>query len=134
MALEEAEIRRVAESIVKEAKRTAKKEQGTLFRSIAYTYIRGELIFRQIYYGVYYNNSQLEKLAQKNVPKGVPWKIILTTFEGGTYETGRTRTGRASKKTTVKLVRSLAGVTTSNIRALIAKRKAKKEKDGEKKN
>lgn len=123
--IDEAEIRKIGAAIVKEAKRVAKYDQGTLMRSIAFTYVKGVMIFRQIYYGVYYENSQLEKIAAKKVPRGVPWKIILTKFGGGTYETGRTRRGRASKSS----VSSLLNVASSiNIRKLIAKKKAKAAK------
>jgi hypothetical protein len=124
-ALDEKEIRAIGAGIVAEAKRTSKYDQGTLWRSIAFTYIKGEMIFRQIYYGVYNENSQLEKIAAKKVPNGVPWKVILTKFGGGTYEVGRTRTGRASQRSIINTL--LSGSTTA-IKKLIARNKAKRAK------
>ena len=63
--MEESEIRTIAKSIVDKAKATARVDQGTLKRSIAYTYVRGEVIFRQIYYGSFGDNSLLEELARQ---------------------------------------------------------------------
>ena len=48
--LSEAEIRAIASTVVQRAKATARVDQGTLRRSIAYTYVRGVVTFRQIYY------------------------------------------------------------------------------------
>ena len=124
--IDETQIRAIGAAIVKEAKQKAKFDQGTLMRSIAFTYVKKVMIFRQIYYGVYYENSQLEKICKKKVPNGVPWKIVLTNFGGSTYETGKTRTGRASSRS-VKL--NIAAASTINIKALIKKRKARKAKE-----
>lgn len=124
--MEESEIRAIAKSIVDKAKATARVDQGTLKRSIAYTYQRGKVTFRQIYYGEYGDNSQLEELARKYMPKGVEYNIVLTKFGGGTFEVGKTKQGRATKNSLSNLVRN----TTSNIKRLIAKA-INKRKDGE---
>ena len=130
--LEEKEIRKIAEGIVKEARRTAKYEQGTLMRSISYTYIRGLLTFRQIFYGVYYENSQLEKLARQRVPRSISYQIVLTDFNRRVVERSRIKKGTASEEGSLtSLIRS----GTSGIKALIARNKLKKAKDnGKKKN
>ncbi len=121
--LDEKEIRKVAQKIVDISKATARVDTGALKRSISYTYVKGVLIFRQIYYGQFKNNSQLEKNAAKLVPRGVEWKIIYTSFGGETIEIGRTRSGRATQKSVINTL--LSGSTTA-IKKLIAKNKAKR--------
>jgi len=125
--MEEQEVRAIAQSIVTKAKATARVEQGTLKRSIAFTYIKGEVIFRQIYWGQYGDNSQLEKLASQFMPRGVPYKIILTELGGGTFEKGRTKQGRATQK------KALASTTkTMTQKYIAAVLKKRKKEDGEK--
>ena len=121
----EAEIRDIAKSIVTKAKATARVDQGTLKRSIAYTYIKGEVIFRQIFWGAFGDNSLLEKLASQYMPYGVPYRIILTQLGGATYEKGKTKQGRTTQK------KALASTAPSMLKKYIASIK-KKRKDGEK--
>jgi len=127
--LSETEIRAIAKTIVDKAKETAHVDQGTLKRSIAYTYVRGVVTFRQIYYGQWNENSQLEKYARDLMPYGVEWKVVLTNFGGDTYEVGTTKTGRTSIK---KSLATAKRNSTKNINRLIslaiAKRKNGKEK------
>lgn len=123
--LDEKEIRKVAQKIVDISKSTARVDTGALKRSISYTYVRGVVIFRQIYYGQFKNNSQLEKNAAKLVPRGVEWKIIYTSFGGETIEIGKTRAGRASQRSVINTL--LSGSTTA-IKKLIARNKAKRAK------
>lgn len=122
----EQEIRQIASSIVTKAKATARVEQGTLKRSIAYTYIRGEVIFRQIYWGQYGDNSQLEKLASSLMPFGVPYRIILTELGGGTFEKGKTKQGRSSQK---KALASTTKTMTQKYIAAILKRRKKQDEE-----
>ena len=123
----EEEVRAIAQSIVTKAKSTARVDQGTLKRSIAFTYIRGEVTFRQIYWGQYGDNSQLEKLANQYMPFGVPYKIVLTELGGGTFEKGKTKQGRATQK------KALASTTKSMTKKYIAQiLKKRKKEDGEK--
>ena len=129
--LAEYEIRAVAKGIVEEAKDTAHVDQGALRRSIAYTYVKDEVIFRELFYGQWNDNSQLEKLAIKNMPFGVRWKIIYTVLGGDEYEVSRTRSGRRSQRTIKKALSNKT--STSNINALITSIKRKREKDGKKK-
>lgn len=126
--LEDKEIRKVAASIVKEAKRTANYDQGTLFRSISYTYIKGVLTFRQIFYGKFNDNSQLEKLARRKVPRGVSYQIIFTDFDRSIESKSRKKVGTASKKSSLS---TILKATTINIRALIVRNKLKKKKEAE---
>lgn len=124
--LSEIEIRAIAKTIVDKAKATAHVDQGTLKRSIAYTYVRGVVTFRQIYYGQWNENSQLEKYARELMPFGVAWKVILTEFGGGTYEVGKTKQGRTTQR------KSLAAATknsTKNIKRLIALAQKKRGKE-----
>ena len=121
----EEQVRAIAQSIVTKAKATARVDQGTLKRSIAFTYIKGEVIFRQIYWGQYGDNSQLEKLASQFMPFGVPYKIILTELGGGTFEKGKTKQGRTSQR------KSLASTTKTMTQKYIASiLKKRKKEDG----
>lgn len=124
--LTETEIRAIAQRVVTESKGTAKVDTGALKRSMAFTYIRGMVTFRQFIYGQYGENSMLEKNAIRLMPYGVQWRIIYTTFGGDEIEIGRTRQGRATQSSTIK---SLAKATTSRIRNLIAI--SRRKKDGE---
>jgi len=127
--LEENEIRTIAKSIVDKAKATARVDQGTLKRSIAYTYIRGLVTFRQIYWGDFGDNSQLEELARQYMPNGIAYNIVLTELGGDTYEKGKTKQGRTTQRKALTEAKN----TSKNIKALIASIK-KKRKDGEKEN
>lgn len=124
--LTEVEIRAIAQQVVNESKGTARIDTGALKRSIAFTYIRGIVTFRELIYGQYGNNSKLEKNAIRLMPNGVQWRIIYTTFGGDDVEVGRTRQGRATQRSTIS---SLLKTTTSRIRNLIAT--SRKAKDGE---
>ena len=127
--LEESEIRAIAQRVVSDSKGTARVDTGALKRSIAYTYIRGMVTFREFVYGQYGNNSKLEANAIKLMPYGVQWRIVYTTFGGDEVEIGKTRQGRATQSSTLK---SLAKATTSRIRNLIAATRKKKDGEAEK--
>ena len=83
--LSEIEIRAIAQTIVNKAKSTAHVDQGSLKKSIAYTYVRDVVIFRELYYGQWNENSLLEKYANQLMPNGVAWKIVYTKLGGDTY-------------------------------------------------
>lgn len=126
----EQEIRAIAANIVQKAKATARVDQGTLKRSIAYTYVRGKLTFRQIYYGDFGDNSQLEKLCNQLIPYGIAYNIELTNENGGVYEVGRTKSGRKSLRS---VVRSALRNNSPKIRQMITTALAnKKKKEDEK--
>lgn len=100
--LTESEAREVANKVVSAAKNTAHVDTGALKRSISYTYVKGEIIFRQLFYGAFGENSLLEDLANKIIPKGQAWKVILTSFNGETVEVGKKSSGRRTRNTTTK--------------------------------
>lgn len=124
--LSEVEVRAIAKQIVDKAKKTAHYEQGSLKRSIAFTYYKGVVTFRQLYYGQWNENSQLEKYASQMMPNGVPYKIELTVLGGDTYETGRTKMGRKSQRVAVA---SAKRVSSKSIKALINKVQNGKKED-----
>ena len=126
--LSEVEIRAIAQTIVNKAKSTAHVDQGSLKKSIAYTYVRDVVIFRELYYGQWNENSLLEKYANQLMPNGVAWKIVYTKLGGDTYEVGKTKQGRATQR---KAVAVALRNSTNNIKALIISIRNKR-KDGEK--
>jgi hypothetical protein len=125
----EEEVRAIAQSIVTKAKATARVDQGTLKRSIAFTYIKGEVTFRQIYWGQYGDNSQLEKLANQYMPRGIPYRIVLTELGGETYEKGKTKQGRATQKKA--LASTTKTMTQKYIASILKKRKKEDGKEEE---
>lgn len=125
MALEEDEIRKIAQGVVNVSKASAHVDTGALKRSISFTFVKEIVIFRQLFYGQFNDNSQLEKNAARLMPNGTQWKIIFTNFGGVTVEVGRTRAGRRTQKSVLK---TLLGGSSVNIKALIAKAKAKRKK------
>lgn len=125
--LSDIEIRAIAKTIVDKAKRTAHVDQGSLRKSIAFTYVRGEVIFRELFYGQWNNNSQLEKYAIDMMPYGTKWKIIYTVLGGDEYEVGRTRQGRTTQKKAVAIAKRSS---SDNIKKLISLVQAKRKKDG----
>lgn len=125
--LTEQEIRAIASTIVQRAKATARVDQGTLKRSISYTISGGVVTFRQIYYGDYKDNSQLEKLARQLMPNGVEYKIELTNESGGTVEISRTKSGRKSQRS---VLQNIIKNNSPKIRALIARTLLKKKNNG----
>ena len=127
--LEEREIRRIAQRVVDRSKRSARVDTGALKRSISFTYVRGVVIFRELFYGQFGTNSQLEKNARRLMPNGTLYKIIYTSFGGQTIEISPTKKGRASQ---LNILKTLTSGTTNKIKALIARNKLKR--NGEKAN
>lgn len=125
--LEEQEIRAIAKRVVDQTKSTARVDTGALKRSVSYTYVKGLVTFRMIYYGQFGKNAQLEKNALRLMPRGVEWRIVYTKFGGDTYEIGRTRQGRATQ---ISLLPTLTRIGTSSLTSLIKKiRNRGKKKD-----
>ena len=125
MALTELEIRAIGAKIVQKSKSSARVDTGALKRSISFSYVRKVMIFRELFYGQYGTNSELEKNAIKMVPNGVEWRLIQTDFGGKTVEIGRTRSGRATQR---NILKGLVRGASNNIKALIARNKLKKAK------
>jgi hypothetical protein len=126
--LTEAEARALGAKIVAASKETAHVDTGYLKRSIAFTYVRQVMIFRQVFYGVYYENSKLEKYINQYIPSGQQWKIILTDMGGVEIEVGRTQSGRAVSRV-IKPYEPKQ--TTKNINRLIEISRARRKKEEE---
>jgi hypothetical protein len=122
--LEEAGIRAVAQSIIDQSKSTARVDTGALRRSISFTYVREQVIFRMLYYGQFGKNSKLEANARRLMPSGVKWKIIYTEFGGGTFEVGLTQTGRNSTR---KIIDSITRSSTTAVTSLLNRIRGKKK-------
>ena len=80
MAVTEAE-RALANRVVELSKKTAHVDTGALKRSIYSTVARGQIVFRQLFYGQYNDNSQLIQNAAK-IMKGIPYIIEELDEEG----------------------------------------------------
>jgi hypothetical protein len=127
--LTETEIRAIAQRVVNESKLSARVEDGTLKRSIKYTINRGVYEFRQMIYGQYGTNSQLEKNIRKYMPYGTKWELIYLEIDGKDGERTGIRKGRATK---TSIVSQLTKSTTERIRNLIAATRKKKDGEAEK--
>jgi hypothetical protein len=126
--LTEPEIRKIAQKVIDQSKSSARVDTGALRRSMAFTYIRGVVTFRQFIYGQFGDNSKLEKNAIRLMPNGTKWRIVYTQFGGKEVDSTAIRNGRASQR---NVLGDLFTTTTSKIRALIARKKAN---DGKEKN
>jgi len=122
--LDEAGIRAVAQSIVDQSKSSARVDTGALKRSISFTYVKEQVIFRMLYYGQFGKNSKLEANARRLMPSGVKWKIIYTEFGGGTFEVGVTQTGRNSTR---KIIDSITRSSTTAVTSLLNRIRGKKK-------
>lgn len=122
--LTETEIRAIAQRVIDESKRSSRVDTGALKRSMAFTYIRGVVTFREFVYGQFGDNSKLEKNAIRLMPYGTKWRIVYTQFGGKEVDSTAVRNGRASQGS---LLGNLVKSTTSRIRNLIL---ANRKKDG----
>jgi len=71
----------LAQRVVDQSKKTAHVDTGALKRSINYTIRGGRIVFFQLFYGQYYENSQLIQNAQR-IMKGIPYIIEEMDEEG----------------------------------------------------
>ena len=122
--LDEAGIRAVAQNIIDQSKSSARVDTGALKRSISFTYVKEQVIFRMLYYGQFGKNSKLEANARRLMPSGVKWKIIYTEFGGGTFEVGVTQTGRNSTR---KIIDSITRSSTTAVTSLLNRIRGKKK-------
>ena len=108
---------RLGQEVVRETRKTAKVDTGLLKRSIRATLERNTIVFREIYYGAYNENSKLLENAKKIMPAEIDWKVIFVDEEGRekTIE-ATTKTGRKIKAKRV----SNTNQSTSKIKALIS--------------
>jgi len=126
--LDNFEIRAIAQKVVDDSKKTAHVDQGTLKRSISYSINKGTVIFRQMYYGQWNDNSQLEKNAKDLMPNGTEYKIQFVDLEGDVVEVTKTKKGNRMQSKSLEAARR---ATSYRIKALISK--SKKKKDGKEK-
>ena len=129
MEYSKGEIRQFIRRVVRISKDTSALDTGYLRRSITGDIsASGVVVFRQIYYGAYNENSLLIDYAKEIMPKDIEWKVIFEDEEGRetTIKT-KTRTGR---KLQTKSVTS-GNISTSKIKSLISaiQRNNAKEKD-----
>lgn len=108
---------RLGQEVVRATRKTAKVDTGLLKRSIRATLERNTIVFREIYYGAYNENSKLLENAKKIMPAEIDWKVIFVDEEGRekTIE-ATTKTGRKIKAKQV----SSTNQSTSKIKALIS--------------
>ena len=112
-----AEIERYIKEVVSETKSTAKVDTGFLKRSIRGNWFRNIATFREVFYGVYNDNSKLVENAKRIMPDDIPWRVIYVDEEGRETEIeGKTRSGRTISRKSI----SSENVNTSNIKKLIA--------------
>lgn len=121
MAVTESE-EALAQRVVEKAKSTAHVDTGALKRSINYTIARGQIVFRQLFYGQYNDNSKLIQYAN-SMMKGIPYTIEELDEEGNVYKRHtKAASGRASTSPEPKKSSYRAGRNSSlNARALIDK-------------
>ena len=120
--LTELEIRAKAQRVVDATKASAHVDTGALRRSISYTYVNNVVIFRQLFYGVYYDNAKLERNARLYMPSEVQWTIVNTDTNGREVNVGSTGAGKIITKL---IKRGLGTQTTTRIREAIARKIAR---------
>ena len=119
----------IAQRVVDASKKTAHVDTGALKRSIYYTVARGNIVFRQLFYGQYNDNSQLIQNAAKMM-KGIPYTIEELDEEGNIVKTQRkVASGRIS---TSEERKPRAGKNSSlGAKALIEKLLTQRRKNAE---
>ena len=118
---------RLGQEVVRATRRTAKVDTGFLKRSIRATLERDVIVFREVFYGAYNDNSKLVENAKQIMPKEIEWKVIFVDEEG--RETNVEATTRTGRKISRKSITS-ENISTKNIKKLIATLAS----NGEKKN
>ena len=105
----ESELRAIGSDIVAKSKGGARVDTGFLKRSISYVLGRDNLlIFTEVFYGQFGDNSNLEENIRAMIPDGLPWELIYTDEDGGVEQvvkssaSGRLSITNATKATTRK--------------------------------
>lgn len=123
----------LAQRVVDISKKTAHVDTGALKRSINYTVARGGIVFRQLFYGQYYENSKLIENAAR-IMKGIPYTIEELDEEGNVQKQLRkVASGRVSISPEPKS-RTRSRATSGGAKALIEKLLAQKRKYASKDN
>lgn len=124
------EERNKANQVVEASKRTAHVDTGRLKRSIDVRVQKGILTFRQYFYGIYNDNSQLVDNARKMMG-GTPYRIELLDNDGNvTFIDAKTGSGRTIKTGNTKPKPQEKAI--SGAKALI--NRIRSQQDGEKNN
>lgn len=120
MAVTESE-EALAQRVVEKAKSTAHVDTGALKRSINYTVARGHIVFRQLFYGQFHDNSKLIQYAN-SMMKGIPYTIEELDEEGNVYKKlTKAASGRASTSPEPKIQYRAGKNSSLKARALIDK-------------
>jgi hypothetical protein len=136
--MDTAELKQIINKIRDKSKDEAKVDTGFLKRSI-YGIIneKGVAEFGEIFYGQFYENSNLEENINKMFPKNLPYKLVYFDEDGVEYVAKRRTTGgRTIKPENPKKGTNIA---SSNIRKFIkgltdGKETDARTKDGESNN
>lgn len=124
----------LAQKVVDLSKKTAHVDTGALKRSINYTVARGNIVFRQLFYGQYYENSQLIQNAAR-IMKGIPYTIEELDEEGNVQkELRKAASGRVSVSDEPKRKARASKNASLGAKALIEKLLAQRRKYASKDN
>jgi len=122
----------LAQKVVDLSKKTAHVDTGALKRSIHYTVARGQIVFRQLFYGQYYDNSQLIENAQR-IMKGVPYIIEELDEEGNVQKAQyKAASGRSFTTPEPRAGKNASRGAKALIEKLLAQRRKYAAKDNDK--
>lgn len=121
----------LAQQVVDRSKKTAHVDTGALKRSINYTVARGQIVFRQLFYGQYYDNSKLIQNAAR-IMKGIPYTIEEMDEEGNVQKAlYKAASGRAFTTPEPKAGKNASRGAKALIEKLLAQRRKYAAKDNE---
>lgn len=122
-----------AQKVVDQSKKTAHVDTGALKRSIYYTVARGGLVFRQLFYGKYHENSQLIQNAER-LMKGIPYTIEELDEEGNVIKSLRkVASGRASTSPEPRAGKNASLNANALIQKILAQRRKYAKSNDDKK-
>jgi len=132
MAVTEAE-RALANKVVELSKKTAHVDTGALKRSIYSTVARGQIVFRQLFYGQYNDNSQLIQNAARYM-KGIPYTIEELDEEGNVQKAQyKAASGRAFTTPEPRAGKNASRGAKALIEKLLAQRRKYASKESKQK-
>jgi len=121
----------LAQKVVDLSKKTAHVDTGALKRSINYTVARGQIVFRQLFYGQYYENSQLIQNAARYM-KGIPYTIEELDEEGNVQKAQyKAASGRAFTTPEPRAGKNASRGAKALIEKLLAQRRKYASKESE---
>lgn len=121
----------LAQRVVDQSKKTAHVDTGALKRSINYTVARGQIVFRQLFYGQYYENSQLIQNAAR-IMKGIPYVIEELDEEGNVQKAQyKAASGRAFTTPEHRAGKNASRGAKALIEKLLQQRRKYASKDNE---